>query len=359
MSNAILIGALCLSLLPAGLAEAGQIVPYERSEESGDASLTDLFKKTYDEQELETTSSLANNRWNAFRNLQNALTEMMVDPAESAKNRQEFQANRQVWDDYNVNPEGYGYKYMYWNRGDGVEAKVPLADGTGKVARTTVFAKEIGMEGKNLYMPDKAALDKIMEIQNAQMELAKKYGIDLQKPSPEVAEQYNAEAQRLEMKFLEAVAAEIPKLKEAAKNQKVYALGFKYDEQDNMAPLELNVAMIESAMRRLGVSIPDGKEPPKEGAEGPAAQTAAPTEPTIRVRQSAQTVQEMNREYEVLTTPFSDETARTKAELENDMFRVRTRASDMQPGVKTYDLLLSPEYATGALNLPSKLPQDQ
>lgn len=346
---AMALGAL---LVTAPMASAGTVVPFERTGE-GEASTVDLIKKQYGDQEVETGSSLVVNRWNTFRSFQNALMEMMIDPAESQKLRDSYYKDRGVFDTGYNNPNPKGWRFTYWNRGE-LEAKTPLADGSGKVARTPIIPREVPLDGKNLYIPDAATLDKIAEIFNQQQELGKDLPMSADPPQPEL-DAYNQATQKLEQQFLALVASEIPKLREAAKNGKVYGLGYMYDENDTMQPLELNVPMIESQMRRMGVQIPSGDGPvPAPSTTAPAAVSVADGPPTVIVKQPPQTLQEMNRDYEAFVAGFPDESSRTKAEIEMDMFRMRIRPRDVQPGIKVYDPLLTHEYQQGGLNLPAR-----
>ncbi len=333
---------------------AGELVPFERTD-AGDRSMVDVFRKHYDDPEANDSSYLEFSRWNAFRTFQDALIEMMVDPATSQRNRESFRQFPSISDDI-MGPMPMGWRHTYWNRGM-PGAPEPLADASGNVSRSHIFSEDIDLENKNFYMPDVETLDKLLEIMNKQDELGK----PILPNAMTVPEEYETEARKLEEAFIQAVANELNKVRQAIKDgEKIFGLGFVTDENGNLKPLELNIDMIEEQMRRLGLDIPEAEDEATDenGREATSAAAVANSPPIVQVRQPRETVQKLESDYEEFLEMGLSESERTRREIELDMFRVRA-TKEVGGGVKSYDLVGTPEYQTGGLNLPSHLPAEE
>lgn len=339
-----LVSVACLVLLcsPAVLS-AGTAAPYEWTG-SDSGSIADMYEKAYGER-VDPVASLGEmNQFNAFLAVQDALTEMMVDPAESQKSR-----------DY-VRGSGGG-EYMYWNKQMSMMPR-PLSDGSGKLIQTCLIPESVGMNGKNMFLPGKETLQKALDILKANKDLAER----LRTNSPPITqEEFDQQVRQLDQQFLENAARELETMKDLSKSGKVYGMGFKQNENGDYSPVELSPDLIESSLRRLGVSIPDPAPASAPDAPSAASTASAASAPAaITVKQNDQVVQEMDRDYQTFAEGFSDEASRTKAEIELDMFRMRVRPQDVKPGQKTYDPYMTHELQSGGgLSLPAYIPPDE
>ena len=339
-----LVTVACLVLLccPAVLS-AGTEATYEWSG-SDSSSISDLYEKAYGER-VDPVDSLGQmNQFNAFLAVQDALTEMMVEPGESQKSRDSYRSN------------GSG-EYMYWNKQMSMMPR-PLSDGSGKLAQTCLIPESVGMNGKNMFLPDKETLQKALEILKGQKDLAER----LRTNNPPITqEEFDQQVRQLDQQFLENAARELQTMKDLSKGGKIYGMGFKMNENGDYEPVELSAGLIESSMRRLGVSVPDPAAP--AATDAPAAPTrasAADAPASITVKQKDQVVQEMDRDYQTFAEGFSDEASRTKAEIDLDMFRMRVRPQDVKPGQKIYDPYMTHELQSGGgLSLPAYIPADE
>jgi hypothetical protein len=345
IARTFLVSLTCLALLccPAALS-AGTVAPYEWSG-SDTSSISDLYEKAYGER-VDPIAALGEmNQFNAFLAVQDALTEMMIDPAESQKSRDYYRG-------LNNND------YMYWNKQMSMMPRPHGSSSSDKVAQTCLIPESVGMTGKNMFLPDKETLQKALDILKSQKDLAERLRTN---DPPITQEEFEQQVRQLDRQFLENAARELSTIKELSQGGKVYGMGFTMNDAGEYGPLELNSGLIESSLRRLGVPIPDPAAlAATDAPDAPSRASVADAPAAITVKQKDQVVQEMDRDYQTFAEGFSDEASRTKAEIDLDMFRMRVRPQDVKPGQKIYDPYMTHELQSGGgLSLPSYVPKDE
>lgn len=349
--NRVFLLALAPLLLVLGAAGlfAGSLVPYglpQGSDEEYPAAA--MYREKYGTEEPRDAIMSDDATWNAFLAFQYSMAEMMTQPEALQENR------RYVHDtqEQSMQPGAMvqtSMGHMYWNK-QMTMINSPLADGSGDHATPTIIiGDDIGLEGKNLYFPSQDVLAQMAQLFAQQAALGEEADNDRVTPA-----EFVSRRDALEEQLLQLMAQEIANVRELAKDQDIYALGFRRGPS-GQRPLQLDPATLSNNLEGLGVTVPEETE----GGDSGVGLSSA--EPIVEPVQNEQDAAELESDYTRFTAPadVENETERAQREADLGLFRFRVLPRDVAGGVKSNDPILTPEYQPGGgLNLPSTERED-